>query len=99
MQLIGKTLKWPAHREPDVIGYRVYRADQEGLPFQMIATIKAGRPLSFADHSTRGIYYVTAVDISGNESAPSNFVSLSSPVQTQKEIDNLATVKDGPYTR
>lgn len=96
VQLAGKTLKWSAHGETDVIGYRVYRAEQEGLPFQVVATIKSGQPLSFADRSTSGIYYVTAVDIAGNESAPSNLVSLSSPMKTREEPGNPPTVKDKP---
>ncbi|MCZ0756637.1 transglycosylase domain-containing protein [Anoxybacillus sp. J5B_2022] len=90
-QLSGKTLTWTAHRELDVVGYRVYRAEQEGLPFQVAAAIKAGPSPSFTIPSAAGVYYVTAVDISGNESLPSNLISLATPVNTQEKTDNAAT--------
>lgn len=90
-QLSGKTLTWTAHRELDVVGYRVYRAEQEGLPFQVAAAIKAGPSPSFTIPSAAGVYYVTAVDISGNESLPSNLISLATPVNTQEKTDNATT--------
>ncbi|EZP76508.1 glycosyl transferase family protein [Parageobacillus genomosp. 1] len=76
IQLVnGTTITWQPHPEYDVIGYRVYRAGQDGTPPQVAAIVKAGKPLSFAALQPGAIYYVTAVDISGKESAPSNAVS------------------------
>jgi penicillin-binding protein len=74
LQLKGNTLRWNQHHEQDVIGYRVYRADFDGAEWKVIASIRAGQPLSFTDSSPNAIYYVTAVDIGGLESNPSNIV-------------------------
>ncbi|MGX1982351.1 penicillin-binding protein [Thermolongibacillus altinsuensis] len=94
LKLKGNTLSWNQHDEQDVIGYRLYRADFDGAPFRVIASIQAGQSLSFTDSSLNGIYYVTAVDIGGLESNPSNIVRktqqsstipLPEPVEPQKE--------------
>ncbi|WP_044894487.1 transglycosylase domain-containing protein [Bacillus alveayuensis] len=74
VQLSQQTLTWNSHHEQDVIGYRVYYAEKEGAPFQVVATIKSGSPLSFHIQTLTGMYYVTAVDIAGQESAPSNII-------------------------
>lgn len=79
----NQTLIWSALPEPDVIGYRVYRAIHEGASFQMVAAIRAGQPLSFNDGLGSGVYYVTAVDIAGKESSPSNVVvKQTKPAET-----------------
>jgi penicillin-binding protein len=74
IQLSKQTLIWKAHHEPDVIGYRIYHAGKEGAPFRVVQTVKSGQPLSFNIQTLNGLYYVTAVDIAGKESAPSNIV-------------------------
>jgi penicillin-binding protein 1B len=62
----GNTLKWSAVPESDIIGYRVYTA----LPNSTkIASIKTGSNLTY--NVPNGTYFVTAVDIAGNESSPS----------------------------
>ncbi len=98
IQFTNGTLKWSPHRERDVIGYRVYRAEREGTPFRVVATIKSGQTLSFTDHTASGIYYVTAVDITGNESAPSNIVSkqkekpaIPTPSKPEEEETNSSS--------
>ncbi|CAH0346850.1 transglycosylase domain-containing protein [Bacillus sp. CECT 9360] len=63
----GNTIVWGKHPEGDVIGYRVYNNGRK------VASINAGGKLSFSGGG--GSYYVTAVDIAGKESAPSNIVS------------------------
>lgn len=65
----GGTLTWQAVNESDIIGYRVYWAG--GI---RAASIRAGTGLSYP--AAAGTYYVTAVDIAGNESAPSNYVNV-----------------------
>ncbi|OCA91403.1 peptidoglycan glycosyltransferase [Bacillus sp. FJAT-27225] len=65
----GNTLKWGAVNEKDIIGYRVYSADGN-----RVASIRAGTGLSYP--ANPGIYYVTAVDIAGQESAPSNTIEI-----------------------
>lgn len=67
----GHTLKWSASLDNDVIGYRVYERNLEPIK---VASIKSGTDLSSV--VSEGTYYVTAVDISGNESAPSNEVVI-----------------------
>ncbi|WP_428911301.1 transglycosylase domain-containing protein [Niallia sp. Krafla_26] len=72
----GNTISWGNHPEPDIIGYRIFR---DGVK---IATIKAGGSLTYKGDN--GSYYITAVDIAGNESAPSNEVVIG---QTEPPID------------
>nr|WP_263325406.1 transglycosylase domain-containing protein [Neobacillus sp. Marseille-Q6967] len=67
----GSTLNWTASPDNDVIGYRVYK---DGVK---IASISSGSSLSQTVQP--GSYYVTAVDVAGNESAPSNAVTLGAP--------------------
>ncbi|WP_027409631.1 transglycosylase domain-containing protein [Anoxybacteroides tepidamans] len=86
-RMSNQVLTWSAHHESDVIGYRVYRAEHEGVPFQMVTSIKSGQPLSFKDRFTSGVYYVTAVDIAGNESAPSNIVSKQNTTDKTKKTE------------
>jgi penicillin-binding protein 1B len=69
----GSSLKWSAVAENDIIGYRVYSA----LPSSTkLASIKAGSNLTFT--APNGTFYVTAVDIAGNESSPSNQIVIGS---------------------
>lgn len=71
--LRGSTISWSASSSHDVVGYYIYR--QGG---GRIGTVSEGagraRTVSY------GSYYVTAVDIAGRESGPSNVVSYSAPV-------------------
>jgi penicillin-binding protein len=67
----GNTLSWNAVPDPDIIGYRVY---QSGLFTKKEASIKTGSSLTYT--ASDGDYYVTAVDIRGNESVASNQVVI-----------------------
>jgi len=68
----GAELVWTANSEADLAGYNVYRLDNQTAqrvnkelvktPIFRDAGAQSGAPL---------IYYVTAVDVAGNESAPS----------------------------
>lgn len=64
----GSTISWKKHAENDVVGYRIYHNGKK------VASIKAGEKLTFK--GTDGIYFVTAVDIAGNESKPSNTIII-----------------------
>lgn len=68
VQVNGTTISWGTHPENDVIGYRIYSGDKR------VGSIKAGASLSYSGGN--GSYYVTAVDIIGQESAPSNTVTI-----------------------
>ncbi|WML45675.1 transglycosylase domain-containing protein [Neobacillus sp. PS3-40] len=69
----GDVLKWSAVPESDVIGYRVYTS---GILSTRVESIKSGSNLSFT--APNGTYYVTTVDIAGNESPPSNQIVIGS---------------------
>ena len=64
----GNGVSWGNHPDSDIIGYRVYKNGAK------VATIKAGRSRSY--QGGNGSYYVTAVDIAGKESGPSNVVMV-----------------------
>ena len=68
LSISGNTLTWTSSPDNDVVGYRVYQSGSK------VASINSGSSLSFTAGS--GGYYVTAVDIAGNESAPSNLVDV-----------------------
>jgi hypothetical protein len=65
-------LSWSPSPEPDLFGYRVYRADGEQPPRKVAD--RSSEETSFRDEGLRaGAYHytVTAVDRDGNESPPS----------------------------
>lgn len=66
LSLSGNNLIWSSPADNDIVGYRVYQNGSK------VASIISGSTLAF--NATNGIYYVTAVDIAGNESVPSNQV-------------------------
>ncbi|MED4753110.1 PBP1A family penicillin-binding protein [Brevibacillus choshinensis] len=66
-------LTWQSAKEADLLGYRIYRADSQN-GFIRIATVKDPSVLTFTETGAvigDAGYYVTAVDISGQESQPS----------------------------
>jgi penicillin-binding protein len=70
-------LTWKSAGEADLLGYRLYRADVSS-GFVHIATIKDPAIFTYTDTTaTSGEYgyYLTAVDITGQESQPSAIVS------------------------
>lgn len=72
-------LSWKTTGEPDLLGYRVYRADANGL-FQHIATVKDAKTTSYTDQASGGgpyAYYVTSVDVAGHESPASAIVTTA----------------------
>jgi penicillin-binding protein 1B len=72
----GNSIVWSNHPDHDVIGYRVYKNGAK------VASIKAGSSLSF--NAANGSYYVTAVDIAGNESPPSNTIEIGKKPEPPK---------------
>jgi hypothetical protein len=79
-------LQWSASESPDVAGYRVYRASRTSGPWEAVSTDWVTSTTSYRDDglegSTHYVYRVTAIDESGNESVPSDFVTTTTnPVQ------------------
>ena len=68
IKLSGKTITWGKHPENDIVGYRIYNNKKK------VGSIKAGAELAF--NAGDGSFYVTAVDIAGKESAPSNIIEI-----------------------
>lgn len=64
----GKNLTWKASGSKDVIGYRIYRANEPGGKFELIGnTVET----TFAIPSGKAVYHVKSVDYFGMESSPS----------------------------
>jgi fibronectin type 3 domain-containing protein len=76
---VAVELSWSINVEPDLAGYRVYRAEQEGVRGALLTPELLPSP-AYRDNSVqsghRYWYTVTAVDRSGNESAPSLAVEI-----------------------
>jgi penicillin-binding protein len=65
----GNTLTWSKSGNNDIVGYRVY---QGGVSSKKVGSVVNGSKRSLKVGT--GSFYVTAVDIAGKESAPSNLV-------------------------
>jgi len=74
----NSVLTWGTHPEADVIGYRIYHKTANGTT--KVGIISAGSTLSFK--AGNGEYYVTAVDIAGKESTPSNIIVIGQSGET-----------------
>ena len=70
-------ISWGLHPEGDVVGYRVYKNGRK------VASINSGDNLVYTAGSG-GSYYVTAVDIVGKESAPSQHVEIGAKKTSAK---------------
>lgn len=83
-------LSWAVNPEPDLAGYRVYRSERAGVLGTAINSELLLSP-AFRDMNVvsgqQYFYAVTAVDRSGNESAPSAAVTISVPAVTQPSHD------------
>lgn len=81
------TLTWTSVGEADLLGYRIYRAGADGQ-FSKVATVKDPSITTFTDTPKgQAGYYVTSVDIAGNESGASPIVSTTSGIEWQSPVD------------
>jgi fibronectin type 3 domain-containing protein len=75
------SLFWPLNAEPDVVGYNIYRAEEENAPPDKWIKLNPElyKTASFRDERVqvgkRYFYQITAVDAFGNESVRSETVS------------------------
>ncbi|WP_102345264.1 transglycosylase domain-containing protein [Bacillus sp. Marseille-P3661] len=74
--LNNNVLSWEQHPGTDIIGYRVYRAEHIDQPYKLVATIPKSANLAYTVTNPNYLFYVTAVNSVGNESPPSNKVSI-----------------------
>jgi fibronectin type 3 domain-containing protein len=78
------SLSWELNREPDLLGYLVYRSDAVERPPHRLTEAPLKSP-TFTDQSVRSggqyLYTVTAIDASSrrNESVPSEAVEVLVP--------------------
>lgn len=88
VSLTDKNITWGNSASNDVIGYYVHSKDGK-----KIGTIRSGQGNSYSIGA--GSYYVTAVDITGKQSSPSNTVSLKAeePIKVEKDKESKK-VKD-----
>lgn len=92
-------LSWKPNTESDLAGYRIYR---NGLPLVKVdKTVTIYRDANIPADMLAVSYYVTAIDTSDNESAPSNvvtkvFLPPSKHKFTVKEAKNQVVVSWPP---
>lgn len=96
------TLSWKAGTEPDLRGYRVYRAPAEGGPYTLVAKTQKpqwqDRELS---DGTACFYRVTAVDADGKESRQGPAGSANTrakPVAGELEVRPQAQVRKSSFS-
>tara|TARA_Y100001980_G_C14556780_1_gene350256 strand:+ start:13681 stop:20262 length:6582 start_codon:yes stop_codon:yes gene_type:complete len=82
-------ISWDANTEPDLFGYRVYRGFISGFSPQGNLLVDSLNDISYTDgsleHDVQYYYYVTAVDVQGNESLISlevNAITNSEPISS-----------------
>lgn len=70
-------ITWTPNPEPDVVGYRIYRFN--GFTYDRIASVPSSEQKQFEDTTGDPLsgYYITAVDVIGQESEPSPIVSTT----------------------
>ncbi|WP_373894706.1 sortase domain-containing protein [Virgibacillus natechei] len=72
VEISGDFITWHAVREENIAGYRVYKGSDEDREFEHVASISTHERKTFTDEETGDhSYYITAVNIKGEESEPS----------------------------
>lgn len=71
VRISSSTIKWDSVADSDIAGYRIYRGDRR-QNFEHIASVKNHENHEYSPSgSSSAAYYVTAVNIAGQESSPS----------------------------
>ncbi len=76
VKMSGNLLAWYAVREGNIIGYRIYKKNPGGTfcPGILAAFRNLSEKALLTSDASQARYYVTAVNESGKESAPSSIV-------------------------
>ncbi|TSB48077.1 transglycosylase domain-containing protein [Alkalicoccobacillus porphyridii] len=100
VSLSGSSLSWSKHGASDIVGYRVYRADNGSDNFKVVQSVKGNESTSADVNDGKYAYYVTAVDSVGNESDASDiakgndWLSKDEEEQKKKEEDDAQSDED-----
>ncbi len=90
---------WTASEAADLLAYRVYRSTDDGKTFTPLGTQQAGRT-RFADFigspGRHAQYRVTALDLAGNESAPSPVTAVAA-TRTFSDDELLTMVQEACF--
>lgn len=80
----------------DVVGYRLYRSSGDGsYQYQKSAQLGSSQFNSFVSANGNFSFYVTAVDVGGHESSPSNTADYSAAPGPVEEPDEGTLLPDG----
>ncbi|WP_407272268.1 transglycosylase domain-containing protein [Radiobacillus sp. PE A8.2] len=67
------TLTWDVSSSTDVVGYRIYRANNPTAPFELIGSTME---TAYRVNNNKALYLIRAVDYFGQESAPSKKITI-----------------------
>src|SRR5262245_9673716 len=90
------TLAWDANEDSETTGYLVYSTDSTGNPIgRSDVGASTSATLSSLVEGTAYVFYVTAYDLTGRESEPSNKLTFQAPSQPPVVADkNLETYQN-----
>lgn len=77
-------LAWASNPEADIVGYRIYHSTL-GSTFKKIGVVRQPEDKAIT-LTQQGVFYVTAVDVSGKESSPSHAVTNGSIIPIENDI-------------
>lgn len=96
-------LSWSANTEADLVGYKIYRSNNSGGPFTLIATVgQMAAPSYFDDDQQNGLvndqyyyYKISAFDTQGKESdlSRTNAVQARAGLPTEERPPRVVNVK------
>ncbi|HLR08422.1 MAG TPA: transglycosylase domain-containing protein [Bacillota bacterium] len=86
----GNRLSWQKSTSNDVIGYRIYEADERGETFERVGHTTR---TDYTTSSTNAVYHIRAVDYFGRESKASTEVTVGD-TDDKKDSKNESRTKD-----
>ncbi|WP_052144731.1 transglycosylase domain-containing protein [Halalkalibacter okhensis] len=91
VKLSSDKLSWSKHSDSDIVGYRIYRAENESTDYRLYNHVRGNESTTFNVNGKNYSYYVTAVDAAGRESSASSIVEGKNyspePEPEEKEED------------